>query len=195
MLYEEEVNTGSSYLLTEDLPTNPRALDHGGDRSDAGRRAGRHDAGTASAMPWRPLEPYMLEESAGAAGEYAARCLASDSIESLFDLVIANAELRAGRAVVHDVLTALAGASDGASIASLAAGDPDREVSVAHVLSLLGNHVLRTATRFSLTPVLRSAVGRRYPLGRPVTVVTHRHVVAVGEAYGHEAQRLWREPS
>jgi hypothetical protein len=132
----------------------------------------------------------MLEDSDVDAGMFASRCLTSSSLDALFDIVIANAELRAGRTVVRDVLVALATAGTGQSIETLVGDDPDRAISVAHVLSVLCNHIHRIQNRYHLTPALRSAVERRYPLGgeapRPATtaidgireraaLLTHRH--------------------
>lgn len=148
------------------------AVDHNGcnDRTVFARRLlappGRTITDVVRPLPMRTLDPGVFDDSSD--DDYASRALTATSLDEVYERVIAAAELRCGRAVVRDVLVALS-QGDGCTSVELSAGDGDRAVSIAHVLAILGNHLHRTDQRFRLSPHLRSAVYRRFPLGSPAS--------------------------
>ena len=148
-----------------------------------------------SAIPLRGLEPGMLDDVNSDVDDYAVHCLSFASLESLFDAVIATAEMRAGEAVVREVLTALAGAHDRLSAAELAGPIDEHAISVAHVLSILANHLHRDRYGYRLAPALRAAVERRYPLAgsrpRPGLAAMLRNENAAVEV--PLSRRTWRQ--
>lgn len=121
------------------------------------------------ALPLRHLEPHDLDEVYDDVDLYASRLLGSSTLEEAFDVVIATAEMRAGSAIVRDVLLTMASSRDGHTLEELVGSDSDRAISVMHVLAVLGNHLITCNSKFSLTPILRTAVERRYPLGNGET--------------------------